>query len=115
MAEKAKTEKKIRLLRLKQALASAGSSKATASKSANTTASAAPTASNINVDWGKASSKDIGVFYPGTASIEWILGRKHGGKRAFTKGDRCIECHGEEIADIGQNIVSGESEKKLRA
>ena len=112
MAEKAKTEKKIASA-VEAALASAGSSKATASKSSKATASAAPAASNINVDWGKASSKDIGVFYPGTASIEWILGRKHGGKRAFTKGDRCIECHGEEIADIGNNIVSGESEKKL--
>ncbi|MCW8863362.1 MAG: NapC/NirT family cytochrome c [Colwellia sp.] len=70
-------------------------------------------ASSINVDWSKAKSTDIGVFYPGTASIEWILGRKHGGKRAFTKGDRCTECHGEEIADIGQNIVSGESEKVI--
>lgn len=68
-------------------------------------------ASNINVDWGKAKSTDIGVFYPGTASLEWVLGRKHGGKRAFSKGDRCTECHGEEIADIGQNIVSGNSEK----
>ncbi len=70
-------------------------------------------ASNINVDWAKAGSVDITTFYPGTASIEWILGRNHGGKRAFTKGDRCIECHGEETADIGQLIVSGESEKEL--
>ncbi|MFT5757956.1 MAG: nitrate/TMAO reductase-like tetraheme cytochrome c subunit [Alteromonadaceae bacterium] len=67
--------------------------------------------SAINVDWNKAKSTDISVFYPGTASLEWVLGRKHGGKRAFTKGDRCIDCHGEEIADIGQNIVSGSSEK----
>ena len=71
----------------------------------------ATSASNINVDWSKANTTDISVFYPGTASIEWILGRNHGGKRAFTKGDRCIECHGEEIADIGNNIASGESEK----
>ena len=70
-------------------------------------------ASNINVDWGKASTSDITVFYPGTASMEWILGRKHGGKRAFTKGDRCVECHGEETEAIGQLIVSGESEKEL--
>ncbi len=75
---------------------------------------AAPAAaSNINVDWGKASTADITVFYPGTASMEWILGRKHGGKRAFTKGDRCVECHGEETETIGQLIVSGESEKEL--
>lgn len=112
MAEKAKTEQKIASA-VEAALASAGSSKAIASTSSKATAITAPAASNINVDWGKASSKDIGVFYPGTASIEWILGRKHGGKRAFTKGDRCIECHGKEIADIGNNIVTGESEKKL--
>jgi len=72
-----------------------------------------PAAGNIKVDWGKSSARDIEVFYPGTASIEWILGRNHGGKRAFSKGDRCIECHEDEIADIGQNIVSGESEKEL--
>jgi cytochrome c-type protein NapC len=70
-------------------------------------------ASNINVDWGKASTRDITIFYPGTASMEWILGRKHGGKRAFTKGDRCVECHGEETEMIGKLIVSGESEKDL--
>lgn len=107
IAEKAKVEQKIAAA-VESALANV-----TSSKPAIGGTSEAPAASNINVDWGKASSKDIGVFYPGTASIEWILGRKHGGKRAFTKGDRCIECHGEEIADIGKNIVSGESEKDL--
>jgi len=70
-----------------------------------------PSSASFNIDWSKASSKDIGVFYPGIASLEWVLGRRHGGKRAFSKGDRCIECHGEEIADIGQLIVSGMSEK----
>ncbi|WP_354668624.1 ethylbenzene dehydrogenase-related protein [Pseudoalteromonas sp. C2R02] len=73
----------------------------------------AETSSNIDVDWSKSSAQDITVFYPGTASIEWILGRKHGGKRAFSKGDRCVECHGEETDVIGQTIVSGESEKNL--
>jgi len=110
MAEKAKTEQKIADA-VAQALAS---SAASAAKGNGTEKPDVPTAeSSINVDWAKAKSTDIGVFYPGTASLEWILGRKHGGKRAFTKGDRCIECHGEEIADIGNNIVSGESEKDL--
>jgi len=109
MAEKAKNEQKIADA-VAQALASSGASTA---KAKGTTKAAAPAKSNINVDWAKAGSTDIGVFYPGTASIEWILGRRHGGKRAFTKGDRCIDCHGEEIADIGKNIVTGESEKKL--
>jgi len=73
----------------------------------------AHSSSNMNVDWSKSDSEDITVFYPGTSSIEWILGRKHGGKRAFSKGDRCVECHGEETAVIGEAIVSGESEKNL--
>ncbi|GLX76922.1 hypothetical protein tinsulaeT_02620 [Thalassotalea insulae] len=93
-----------------QALANAGASSPSSENSAtNKTLST----DNINVDWSKSASTEISVFYPGTASLEWILGRKHGGKRAFTKGDRCIECHGEEIADIGQNIVTGQSEKDL--
>ncbi|OUS32057.1 cytochrome C552 [Thalassotalea sp. 42_200_T64] len=110
MAEKEKVQ-----LQIEQAVAAALASApatngttATGKKSVKT----APAAS-LNVDWKKASSTDISVFFPGTASIEWVLGRRHGGKRAFTKGDRCIECHGEEIADIGQNIVTGESEKDL--
>jgi len=112
-----KTEKAVEQAKVEQkiadAVAQALATKVTDEKSTTSSKKAPTQASNINVDWGKASSKDIGVFYPGTASIEWILGRRHGGKRAFTKGDRCIECHGEEIADIGNNIVSGESEKKL--
>ncbi|RHW77679.1 cytochrome C552 [Colwellia sp. RSH04] len=108
-AEKAKVDEKIANA-VAEALANAGT---TGGATEAAQSSGDSSASNINVDWGKANSADIGVFYPGTASLEWILGRKHGGKRAFTKGDRCIECHGEEIADIGNNIVSGESEKDL--
>jgi len=108
-AEKVKIEEKIATA-VAAAVANAGGS-AKASPASNSADSAK--ISNINVDWTKAKSTDIGVFYPGTASIEWVLGRRHGGKRAFTKGDRCTECHAEEIADIGQNIVSGESEKDL--
>jgi len=92
------------------ALASAGAP--TGAKADNTNA-AAPAGSNINVNWGNASATDISVFFPGQASIEWILGRNHGGKRAFSKGDRCLECHAEEIPDVGRNIVTGESEKEL--
>lgn len=109
VAEQAKVEQQIADA-VEQALANTVS-KASDVKSSTSSKKLPTQTSNINVDWGKAKSTDIGVFYPGTASLEWILGRKHGGKRAFTKGDRCTECHGEEIADIGQNIVSGNSEK----
>ncbi|MGL1956792.1 MAG: NapC/NirT family cytochrome c [Colwellia sp.] len=106
VAEKVKVEKQIAAA-VAQALASTGSTVKTTSEKASTKSS------TINVDWHKSKSADISVFYPGIASMEWILGRRHGGKRAFTKGDRCTECHAEEIADIGRNIVTGESEKDL--
>ncbi len=74
---------------------------------------AAPAASgdgvDAGIDWSKASSTEIGVFYPGIASMEWILnGRDHGGARPLKAGDRCFDCHAEEIPDIGKKIVSGE-------
>jgi len=69
--------------------------------------------SDINVDWKKAGTREVTVFYPGTASIEWIHSRNHGGKRAFTKGERCVDCHDSEVAEMGAAIASGESEKDL--
>ena len=116
-AAKAKAEKTAQKLaeqaRIDAAVAEALANAPTSNVGSSTKQAAPATTSAINVDWSKANTADLQVFYPGTASIEWILGRNHGGKRAFTKGDRCIECHGEEIADIGNNIVSGESEKDL--
>jgi len=60
------------------------------------------------VNWAASPAREVTIFYPGQASMEWVLGRDHGGKRSFKKGDRCIECHEEEVADIGAKIVSGE-------
>lgn len=61
-----------------------------------------------SLDWSAAPAREIVLFYPGESSMEWALGRRHGGKRSFTKGDRCFDCHDEEAADIGQKIVTGE-------
>ncbi len=67
-------------------------------------------ASSINVDWSKASSRQITLFYPGETSIEWVLnGRDHGGARPFDKGnDSCVTCHDKETADMGRKMVTGE-------
>lgn len=59
-------------------------------------------------DWSKVESKDITLFYPGTSALEWVTGRRHGGGRAFTKGDSCADCHADETADMGAKIVGGE-------
>lgn len=60
-------------------------------------------------DWSKVPKKTITVFYPGTASIEWIqVGTQHGGARAVRRGETCASCHDEETADMGKKMVSGQ-------
>lgn len=81
-----------------------------AKKASKSTKKSAASASSINVNWSKANSREITIFYPGQTSIEWIQnGRDHGGARPFTKGgDRCVTCHDKETAAMGEKIVSGE-------
>jgi nitrate/TMAO reductase-like tetraheme cytochrome c subunit len=88
--------------------------------SSNTTAAATPAsvassspAGNSGINWGAISGRQVKVFYPGQSSMEWILGREHGGKRAYQSGDRCFDCHEKEIDEIGRKIVTGEKEAKV--
>jgi cytochrome c-type protein NapC len=61
------------------------------------------------VDWTAIETREVTLFYPEQASMEWVLkGSDHGGKRAFVKGDRCFECHEDEEMDIGDLIVVGD-------
>ena len=64
----------------------------------------------ISVDWGKAGTREMTLFYPGQTSMEWVLnGRDHGGSRAFLKsGDTCASCHDKETAAMGEKMVTGE-------
>ena len=61
------------------------------------------------VNWDSIEPAEITLFYPGQASLEWVLqGTDHGGARPLKAGDPCTECHEEEEADIGELIVTGE-------
>ncbi len=86
--------------------------KAAAAAPAKTAAASAkaPGGSAIDVDWSKAGSRDITLFYPGETSMEWVMtGKDHGGARPFLNGgDRCVTCHDKEAADMGRKMVSGE-------
>ncbi|MCK4834327.1 MAG: NapC/NirT family cytochrome c, partial [Gammaproteobacteria bacterium] len=69
----------------------------------------AATSGGSDMDWSGIEAAEITLFFPGQSSLEWVLkGSDHGGKRAFTKGDRCLECHEDEEVDIGELIASGE-------
>jgi hypothetical protein len=78
---------------------------------------APPPALTAEPDWDQLEPTELMLFYPGIASIEWVLGdiridrERHQGARVFRMGDRCIECHLEdpaELVEIGQEIARGE-------
>ena len=81
-----------------------------ASGAAPGAAAGAANSQGFDVDWSKAGSRDITLFYPGQTSMEWVLnGRDHGGARAFLKsGDTCASCHDQETAAMGEKMVTGE-------
>ena len=85
------------------------SSEVDAPKAAITVNPATALPSSGFIDWAGIATKEMTLLYPGTASIEWIhKGSEHGGKRPFMAGDRCVECHDAETADMGQKMVTGE-------
>lgn len=60
-------------------------------------------------DWNAVKATEITLFYPGVSPVEWITkGTEHGGARALKKGETCLDCHSEEVAKMGQLLVSGE-------
>ena len=80
-----------------------------ATDAAKSVTAPAASSSGTSIDWSGIEARETILFYPGQASMEWILkGSDHGGKRAFNQGDRCYDCHEEEEVDIGDLIVSGE-------
>lgn len=101
---------------MERAKAADAKAEADAAKTAVAAAPAAPAANSagaatggLGVDWSKAPARQITIFYPGQASMEWTLvGSMHGGARPFKAGDRCFTCHDKETADMGRKIVSGE-------
>jgi hypothetical protein len=61
-------------------------------------------------DWSAVPGTPLLLFYPGASPFEWVTsGPGHGGVRALRRGDRCLDCHEDELRDMGQAIVSGQS------
>ncbi len=72
-------------------------------------------ADSSGIDWTAAPATEVVLFYPGQASVEWVLtGSDHGGARAIKKiNDRCAECHNGEQADMGKKMVTGEKAETM--
>jgi len=83
--------------------------KAEPAAAAPASGSSSASSGGSGIDWSGIEAAEITLFFPGQASMEWVMkGSDHGGKRAFMTGDRCFECHEDEEVDIGDLIVSGE-------
>jgi len=95
---------------VESALATQAATQSAAGNAAPSGEAAQATATGIGIDWADVPSREITIFYPGQASMEWVLnGRDHGGARAFVKsGDSCASCHDKETASMGEKMVSGE-------
>lgn len=72
------------------------------------TAPLAVAPAHASPDWNKVPTKTVNVFYPGVASMEWMLNTgDHSGARGIRKGETCASCHETETAEFARKIVEG--------
>ena len=105
-----KEEEGIEINAVKREASAAPASAAAPAAAGAAAPAAAASGGDINVDWSKASAREITLLYPGETSMEWVMtGKDHGGARPFIKGgDRCTTCHDKEAADMGEKMVTGQ-------
>nr|WP_246481040.1 ethylbenzene dehydrogenase-related protein [Motiliproteus sediminis] len=61
------------------------------------------------VDWGSVPATEVGLFFPGQTSLEWIYGKRdHDGAARYQKRKKtCQGCHDGDQPEYGKNIVTG--------
>jgi len=73
-------------------------------------AAAPATASAITaVDWSKVPTRQIKVFYPGQAGLEWVMNKADHSSAAdiIEKKRACAKCHEGDANEVGAAIVAG--------
>ncbi len=113
---KAKIQKKIdravekAIKKAKAEFAASGTTAAVVQTETTNSTKPSGASKGTSIDWSDVPSREILLMYPGQSSMEWMLnGKDHGGARPFIKaGDRCVDCHDNEIPDMGKKMVTGE-------
>ena len=76
-----------------------------------TTGAAAPAAASTitALDWSKVPSRQIKVFYPGQAGLEWVMNKADHSSAAdiIEKKRACAKCHEGDANEVGAAIVAG--------
>ncbi len=59
------------------------------------------------IDWSAIPATQIGLFYPGQSSYEWLRSKAHKGASKVAKGNACVSCHDgdTEELDMGNKLV----------
>jgi hypothetical protein len=82
---------------------------ATKAEAGSTAAPAATVSSVTALDWSKVPSRQIKVFYPGQAALEWVMNKADHSSVAdiVEKKRACAKCHEGDANEIGAAIVAG--------
>jgi len=61
-------------------------------------------------DWSKVPARKMTLFYPGQASLEWIMNKAdHSSADDIVKKNRgCTRCHDSDANEIGDKIIKGQ-------
>jgi hypothetical protein len=67
-------------------------------------------------DWGKVPTRKIKLFYPGQASLEWVMNKAdHSAVPDIVDKKRtCAKCHEGDAGDVGNLIVAGKPAGKSK-
>ena len=78
-----------------------------APKTAGTDTAAASTITAL--DWSKVPTRQIKVFYPGQAGLEWVMNKADHSSAAdiIEKKRACAKCHEGDANEVGAAIVAG--------
>lgn len=68
---------------------------------------AAQAADPAKINWKKIPAVNVGLFYPGQSSYEWLTGKEHDGASKVKRGESCVSCHDEKDAEkeLGEKLV----------
>ena len=89
----------------------AGTGPAKATPTAEAAGATAPAAGGTvtALDWSKVPTRQIKVFYPGQAGLEWIMNKADHSSAAdiVEKKRACAKCHEGDANEVGTAIVTG--------
>jgi hypothetical protein len=71
-------------------------------------AGCATTQDSTGIDWTRVPVYNVGLFYPGQSSYEWLRSDAHkGAVKEVNRGDACTSCHDEpdNEKDLGEKLV----------